>query len=482
MSPRLKAYIAAVTVAAAALLAMLWPQLTATDRGGAVFWHYGAWVAICVISESLWLTTVSGSGTVTMASSAGLASAMLWGQGPATWIVAVSTVIAELFVLKKPPVRVLFNTSQITITMWMAGGAFALLGGPRPGLESMHGLATGELLAARLLVPTLGLFAVYLLVNRALVAVAVAWSTERGYLRVLREDWFYTERLLEDGAAFLMSPLMVMSFKTVGYAGVGLFYAPLKIFNESHRRFIELKSTQQQMIHSERMAAKGEMAAEIGHELRNQLVAISGRAQMLIKDAERAITQNVSRHAQIILDQTKRMEQLANGLMGFSHTDLKIEKVDLNQLIHRSIEFVRAQNRFDGVDWDLRLCEPAPELRADPGQLQQVLLNLFMNAADAMKETTNGHRKVIAVSSERDERVREFRVRVTDTGPGITKSNLAKIFEPHFTTKATGHGFGLSTSYRIIANHGGKLTAESPPGQGATFLVTLPLPKAGSWN
>src|SRR5207249_237524 len=129
-------------------------------------------------------------------------------------------------------------------------------------------------------------------------------------------------------AAFLMSPLMAISFRAVGYAGVGLFYAPLRIFNESHRRFLELKSAQQQMIHSERMAAKGEMAAEIGHELRNQLVAISGRAQMLIKDAERGISANVSRHAQIVLEQTKRMEQLSNGLMDFSRAELRVERVD----------------------------------------------------------------------------------------------------------------------------------------------------------
>jgi signal transduction histidine kinase len=150
--------------------------------------------------------------------------------------------------------------------------------------------------------------------------------------------------------------------------------------------------------------------------------------------------------------------------------------------VNRSIEFVRAQNRYDAIEWELNLCEPAPELRADPGQLQQVLLNLFMNAADAMNADGNGRRKVIGVSSESDTRARELRLVVTDTGPGIPASNLARIFEPHFTTKPHGHGFGLSTSYRIITNHGGRVVAESPPGSGARFTVTLPQHGPGSWN
>jgi signal transduction histidine kinase len=362
-----------------------------------------------------------------------------------------------------------------------AVGVFGLRGGPIDGIESMAGLTGRELAAVRLIVPTLGLFLVYLILNRALVAVAVAWSTERAYLRVLREDWFYTERLLEDAAAFLLSPLMVVAFKSIGYVGAVLFYAPLRIFNESHRRYLELRSAQQQMIHTERMAAKGEMAAEIGHELRNQLVAISGRAQLLMKDAERQVFENVNRHAQLILDQARRMEALSKGLMDFSHKELKVERVDLNALIQRSIEFVRTQNRFDGVEWDLNLCEPGPELRADPGQLQQVLLNLFMNAADAIKENGAGG-KVIGVTSERDERQQKIKIVVTDTGVGIPASNLARIFEPHFTTKPHGHGFGLSTSYRIISTHGGRIEAESPSGRGACFTITLPMHGPGAWD
>jgi signal transduction histidine kinase len=357
--------------------------------------------------------------------------------------------VAVLFIQRKPWVRGVFNAAQAGVTMWASVQVFALLGGPIHGLEGVA-LARGEATAARLVLPLIGLTVTYFLVNRLLVNVAVAWSSDRPYWRALREDWFFAERLLGDAAAFLLAPLMVISFGAVGYVGVVLFYAPLRMIFESDRRYLELRDAQKQIIHSERMAAKGEFAAEIGHEIKNMLVAISGRSQMLIREAERQMYEQTGRHAQIILEQSRRMEALANGLMDFSSADL-------------------------------RLAETIPSLRADPGQLQQVLLNLFVNAADAIKEKPTGPR-IIAVTTHIDERGRNVRIVASDTGTGIAAPHLARIFEPHFTTKTDGHGFGLSTSYRIITNHGGSITAESPPGQGATFTITLPLDGPGSWG
>jgi signal transduction histidine kinase len=482
VTTRLRLYLIATGVAAAIALGANWPADFAT-----MGIHYAIWAAICVFSETMWLSSLSGSGTWSMSSTAILATVVLYGYGPAIWIAAVSTPIAEVFVQRKPLIRAYFNSAQIAITMWAASAAFVLLGGPLHGLAGMAaapGVAGsgGAMLAIRLAPPVVALFVFYLLVNRCLVAVAVSWSTERKYLRVLREDWFYAARLLEDAAAFFLSPLMVISYQAIGYLGVGLFYAPIRMIYESEKRYVELRRAQEQAIHSERMAAKGEMAAEIGHELRNQLAAISGRAQMILKEVERGGPAEPKRHAEIILEQSRRMEGLSKGLMDFSRAELTIERVDVNALIQRTIEFVRGQNRFDGVEWEIALAERLPELRADPGQLQQVLLNLFMNAADAMQDKTRVGRRAIYVTSEADERGGVARVRVRDTGTGIPASNLARIFEPHFTTKREGHGFGLSTSYRIITNHGGKIVVESPIGQGASFTVVLPLQGPGAWG
>jgi len=478
VSRRLAVYVVSVGLAAAVLLGVSLPPELEAQWG-----HYLAWILICVLSESMWLTTISGEATWSLSSSATLAAAMLWGRQPAMWIAALSTLIAEFLVLRKPWTRAWFNAGQMTLTMWVAGGAFAVLSGSGAGLHALPGgdVHAGQVAALRLIPAILGLFAGFLLVNRALVSVAVSWSTDRPYLRVLQEDWFYAERLLEDGAAFLLAPLMVVAYRAIGYVGVALFYAPLFMIYESGRRYVELKKAQSQIIHTERLAAKGEMAAEIGHELRTQLAAISGHAQMLLKDADRRVFDHVERRGRIIIEQSRRMEVMAKGLMDFSRAELNVERVDLNALVQRSIEFVRTQNRFDGVEWDLRLAETVPALRGDPGQLQQVLLNLFVNAADAMKEKPSA-RKVIGITSSTDDRGRLVRIVVTDTGAGIAASNLTRVFEPHFTTKPEGHGFGLSTSYRIVTSHGGRITAESPPGQGACFTVTLPVNGPGGWG
>src|SRR6185369_11223322 len=153
------------------------------------------------------------------------------------------------------------------------------------------------------------------------------------------------------------------------------------------------------------------------------------------------------RHAQIILEQSRKVEAMSKGLMDFSHAELKVERVDLNALVQRSVELIRPQGRFDGIEWDLKLAVHLPMLRADPGQLQQVMLNFFINAADAMKDLNGAHR-VITAQTEFDERRRRVRLVVADSGPGIAAALLPKVFEPHFTTKDEGHGFGLSTSYR----------------------------------
>ena len=474
MSIRLKLYLVAIGLLAAFLLAVSIPP-DLNHRWA----HYVAWTLICFVSETLWLSTLSGGGTVSMASTANIATLLLWGPAATMWIVSASTLLANFFLQKKPWERAVFNASQIAITMWVAGSVGVLLGGPAQGFQSSV-VPVGESVLLGLVPMFVGIILAYLLVNRALVSVAVAWSSDRPYLRVLRQDWFYRDRLFDDLALFLLSPLVVISYEAIRYVGLLLFYAPLRIIYQSAQRYAELRSAQEMLIHSERMAAKGEMAAEIGHELRNQLVAISGRAQMLIRDAERQQYANVQRHAQIILEQGHRMEAMSKGLMDFSRAELKVERVDLNALIQRSIEFVRAQNRFDGVEWDLKLPGSLPELRGDPGQLQQVLLNLFMNSADAMRDQTS--RRVITVRSDHDERRRRIRLEVCDTGPGIAGQLLPRVFEPHFTTKAEGHGFGLSTSYRIVTNHGGQITVDSATGQGARFTISLPLDGPGSWS
>jgi len=279
VSRRLVLYVGSVVASAIVLLA-----LHPLDGSHALLVHWLAWVAITVVAESLWLPTITGEGTDSMASAANFATVVLWGVSPAIWIVALSTAIADLALRRRPPIRTLFNTAAMVLVMAAAGWTFALLGGPPDGIWPLVAEAQGRLEVAwmvGLLIPLLGLGLVYRVLNIALVAVAAGWGAERPILHVIREDYLYAEQLISDLALLFLSPLMTVSYAILNWAGIILFYVPVLVIRDSHRRYVELKKAQDQLVHQERMAAKGEMAAEIGHEISNYLAAISARAQML---------------------------------------------------------------------------------------------------------------------------------------------------------------------------------------------------------
>ena len=478
MSPRLRWYVAAVGVVALVVLA------TQLPAGFEQRWpHYLAWTVIAFLCETLWFSSLSGQGMISVASTANLVTLMLWGPGAAVWITAASTLAASRFLQRRPWVRAAFNAAQMAATMATAGAVMSVLGWPANGVESVDHAAA---LSGRLPVLALGfagMVATYMLVNRVLVSIAVAWSTDRAVDRVLREDWFYRERLYDDLALFLLSPIMMISYTGVGYLGVMLFYAPLRLVHESHKRYVALRLAQKAIVEVEVAVAKGQHARKLGHELRGHLVPISGRAQLLIRDAERGVFANVERHAQIILEQTNRMRTMAEDILNAREETFTMQKLDVNALVRRTVEIVRTQEKFDGVEWDLRLPERQIEARGDLELLRECLMNLFLNAAEAMLEHGTPVRR-IAVTSELDRGAQRVRLEVRDSGPGIAPQYRSRVFDASFTMKSEGHGFGLSKTAHVIARHGGEIAvADTPLGQGACFVITLPLqgpPAAGT--
>ena len=213
---------------------------------------------------------------------------------------------------------------------------------------------------------------------------------------------------------------MMVSYAILSWAGIILFYVPVLVIRDSHRRYVELKKAQDQLVHQERMAAKGEMAAEIGHEISNYLAAISARAQMLTLELGKADPEKTARHARIIMEQASNMAILTKGLMDFSHKEMKVVRVDLNDLLHRTVDFVKPQNKFDQVEFELDLAESLPAIAADAGQLQQVFINLFQNAAEAMIEKGTPQKKIVVSTGWQDPEETVI-VRVTDNGPGMSR-------------------------------------------------------------
>jgi len=475
MSPRLRAYVTATGLVALALLATHLPPDLAHRWPHAV-----AWIVICLVSETMWTASMTGAATLSHAAVAGLSVVVLWGPVTGMWIAGLSTLIADLFVQRKPWVRASFNSSQIAITSWLAGSAFALLGG-RVALPLGTGVATFDRAASSSLVlPVVALLLVYFVLNRAMVALAVSWSSDRDWWNVLLEDWLYLARLEVDAASFLLVPLMVIAFTAVGYPGVLLFYAPLFMLFQSDRRYFDLKRAEEQNLLNAAFAAKGELAAGLGHNLNNMLGGIRGAAQLLQRDIERQKYEKLQSHTQLILDGTKNMGALAAWLQDYKRTGFKLEETDLNGLITSTIAIVKSDKRLRGVEWNLDLDPQLPHVQLEVSQVQNVFINLFVNAGDVMAKQETP--RMITVTSEHDPATRIVRVVVADSGPGIAPENMAKMFRPKFTTKEDGHGFGLSTALRSIETHGGRMTVESPPGSGAQFTVQLPVKGPGVWS
>jgi two-component system sensor histidine kinase HupT/HoxJ len=260
----------------------------------------------------------------------------------------------------------------------------------------------------------------------------------------------------------------------------------------------DLKTTQQQLIHSEKMASLGRLVAGVAHELNNPISFVYGNTVAMKRYAERLARYLAAVHGEMpreerealrrelridrllddlpsLIDGTvegaERTRDIVDALKRFSATDRdERRQFDLGEVVERAVQWV---GKATGSQFEVKLELPAGiTVAGSPGQLQQVVMNLVQNAADAT-EKARERRLEIGGRIEGGEAVIEFR----DSGPGIAEENLGKLFDPFFTTKPVGRGtgLGLAISYGIVERHGGRLSAVSHPKGGALFTLRLPV-------
>ncbi len=428
-----------------------------------------AWILVSLLAESLWISTITGKAMESMASTVDVSLLVLLGYRPAVWIVAIAFGIANVIFSRRSWYKTLFNAGQNVVALSAAGLAFALLGGvPLAGFAG----PPVETFKHTLILPWVAASVVYFVVNTMLVAGAVALSTRRRLLQTWREEYIYYNSLISSAALFFLSPLVVVSYMAIGYYGLIFFFVPLLLIKEQSAKYIALEKAKDELISSERLAAKGEMAAEIAHELNNSLAAISARAQFFLMGVGTMTPERTQEGAKIIFEQASAMTVLTKGLLDFSHKEVRKQPTRLNDVIRKTVEFITPQNKYERVEFSLDLSEDVPEMNLDPGQVQQVFMNLFSNSADALRGVKAAMPRIVIRS--RLKPAGQVELTVEDNGPGLPAEAMQRLFEPSFTTKPEGHGFGLSTCYRIIQNHGGKISAQNVPGSGARFTITLP--------
>lgn len=228
----------------------------------------------------------------------------------------------------------------------------------------------------------------------------------------------------------------------------------------------QLKDQQEALIEAERLGTIGKMAATVAHEIRNPLSTIGGFAHSLLTDLQD--NPSVCEDLQIIVEEVSRLEHIVRELLDYARyaTPVK-EEQDVNRIVEQLVQGFRKDERFHNHQIDLQLYPNLAKVCIDENQIKQVLINLFLNAAQAMAD---GGLIRVQTASQNGMAM----IRVIDTGCGIPDELKGKVFQPFFTTKTSGTGLGLNIAAQIISAHGGEISFESSEEMGTNFQILLP--------
>ncbi len=251
----------------------------------------------------------------------------------------------------------------------------------------------------------------------------------------------------------------------------GIYQQLEKSHKELQQSHQELEQAQFQLIRTEKLAALGQLAAGVAHEINNPLGTITIYAHILNRSLEAGDPRKDD--IDLIISEANRTKEIVQGLLSFAReTKLKPGDTNINDLIEETLGLLVNQALFQNIKIKKTFGDDLPTLFADATQLKQVFLNIVLNAAQAMEGKGS-----LVISTTHEAGVISIRIR--DTGPGIPPEHAAKLFNPFFTTKEKGTGLGLAISYGIIERHSGRIDVDTEMGKGSTFTITLPVDADG---
>ena len=259
----------------------------------------------------------------------------------------------------------------------------------------------------------------------------------------------------------------------------------LKKWNEMleekvEEKTLELKESAAQLIQSEKLSALGELTAGVAHELNQPLNVMKIICQSILRDIkkDRFEKGNVEQDLPEIINQINKMAEIIDHMRIFSRRTegSTKEKININTILENALKFSGQQIKDHNIELIKELSSDLPEIMGNPLQLEQVFLNLIINARNVLEEGKKNN-KTILIKSFMGDRQKSIMVEIKDNGRGIPPEVKNKIFQPFYTTKAPGKGtgLGLSISNKIIEEHIGKIEVESEVGEGTTFRIILPV-------
>lgn len=453
------------------------------------------WVPLYVLADYYEFVLEVGHGNrVSMTVSDAPAIFLAAVAGPVGTVAIVAGTLIVDVLRRRPWYKTLFNGALRCITYTALVGIHTFFVAPdAPPFDGPAGLAAYGVMAGT-----------YYVLNTLLVATVLAFSTRRPLLQVYRDSyrtahwvhfattpfgalaavvWYANAWLLP----LCVLPLLLLRrwFKTSADLQLqsrrneALAHEQAELAAERERLLAELRTKQDELVRSSKLAALGTFAAGIGHEFNNLLAGMLGFAQLGLSSDD---VREKDEALDVAVRLAMRGRSITGGLLTFARRrDSQHVPYLLDMVVEETLALVERELGKENISVTRRLA-PVPETMCDPGQIQQVLLNLVNNARDAMREQGGG---TLTVSL--DERDGVIELAVSDTGPGIPPHLLDNIFQPFVTTKGAlngsampGTGLGLAISHGIVESHGGTLAAHSPPGEGATLIVRLPLMRAAA--
>ncbi|OPY65867.1 MAG: Sensor protein ZraS [Syntrophorhabdus sp. PtaU1.Bin050] len=229
----------------------------------------------------------------------------------------------------------------------------------------------------------------------------------------------------------------------------------------------ELEQAQYQLIRTEKLAALGQLAAGVAHEINNPLGTITIYAHILLKGMEQDDPRRED--LTLIISEANRTKEIVQGLLSFAReTKLKPGETNINEILEDTLGLLVNQSLFHNIKIKKVFAPDLPNIFADATQLKQVFLNIILNGAQAMEGKGS-----LSITTTQEKN--QIKIKIRDSGPGIPPENVRKLFNPFFTTKEKGTGLGLAISYGIVERHGGKLDVETDLGKGSTFVISLPI-------
>ncbi|MBI4654510.1 MAG: HAMP domain-containing protein [Nitrospirae bacterium] len=234
---------------------------------------------------------------------------------------------------------------------------------------------------------------------------------------------------------------------------------------------VRLEEREKELLQSKKLVAIGTLASGVAHELNNPLSNIYTTAQRLKKNMGDEYPPFIIKGLEDIFNQTMRVKKIVSELLEFTRgREPQPRKIEFNELIRNAYLHISDVVSTEKIRFSLGAPRDKINVFVDPEQMEQVFINLFRNAVEAMSGEGN-----LAVSAEPDYKLNNLIIKITDTGKGMSQETIEKIFEPFFTTKDKGTGLGLAIVYNIIRKHGGDIQVKSEEGKGTTFVITLPL-------